>query len=196
MIAITCTLNEARLGRRMQMWIDHHALFGPITKASMRLRPGSIAETLAQALRLAMSEPQGPVHLDLPEDVALAAATEAIPKIPRSRRSAPAGERADRGQSGLTCCARRPRPIAVIGMSAMRDANSPGSSRSFVERHQHPVASTTMAKGLIDEDHPLSLGCIERAKRQVQRRPFSRAPTCSSDWDTTPSRSNMKPGSA
>jgi acetolactate synthase-1/2/3 large subunit len=26
-----------------------------------------------------------------------------------------------------------------------------------------------MAKGLIDEDHPLSLGCIERARRQVQR---------------------------
>jgi acetolactate synthase I/II/III large subunit len=26
-----------------------------------------------------------------------------------------------------------------------------------------------MAKGLIDEDHPLSVGCIERAKRQVQR---------------------------
>ena len=26
-----------------------------------------------------------------------------------------------------------------------------------------------MAKGLIDEDHPLSIGCIERGKRQVQR---------------------------
>src|SRR5581483_1247263 len=30
-------------------------------------------------------------------------------------------------------------------------------------------ASTTMAKGLIDETHPLALGCIERARRQVQR---------------------------
>jgi acetolactate synthase-1/2/3 large subunit len=42
--------------------------------------------------------------------------------------------------------------------------------REFVERHRIPFASTTMAKGLIDEDHPLSLGCIERACRQVQRR--------------------------
>lgn len=33
-----------------------------------------------------------------------------------------------------------------------------------------PFASTTMTKGLIDEDHPLSIGCIERARRQVQRR--------------------------
>jgi acetolactate synthase-1/2/3 large subunit len=33
-----------------------------------------------------------------------------------------------------------------------------------------PFATTTMAKGMIDEDHPLSIGCIERARRQVQRR--------------------------
>ena len=26
-----------------------------------------------------------------------------------------------------------------------------------------------MAKGMIDEDHPLSIGCIERGKRQMQR---------------------------
>ena len=26
-----------------------------------------------------------------------------------------------------------------------------------------------MAKGLIDDDHPLALGCIERARRQLQR---------------------------
>jgi thiamine pyrophosphate-dependent acetolactate synthase large subunit-like protein len=26
-----------------------------------------------------------------------------------------------------------------------------------------------MAKGMIDEEHPLSLGCIERSCRQVQR---------------------------
>src|SRR5918994_1902198 len=51
MIAITCTLNQAQLGRRIQMWIDHQALFKPITKASFVLRPGSIATTVAEALR-------------------------------------------------------------------------------------------------------------------------------------------------
>ena len=40
MIAITCNLNTDQLGRRIQMWIDHHALFGPITKATMRLEEG------------------------------------------------------------------------------------------------------------------------------------------------------------
>jgi acetolactate synthase-1/2/3 large subunit len=72
LIAITCNLNTDQLGRRIQMWIDHHALFKPITKATLQLKPGAIAETVQEAIRIAMSEPRGPVHLDLPEDVALA----------------------------------------------------------------------------------------------------------------------------
>src|SRR5215831_12492753 len=35
MIAITCNLNSDQLGRRIQMWIDHQALFKPITKATL-----------------------------------------------------------------------------------------------------------------------------------------------------------------
>ncbi len=46
----------------------------------------------------------------------------------------------------------------------------PSLLRKVIERHNLPFATTTMAKGLIDEDHPLSLGCIERACRQVQRK--------------------------
>src|SRR5437867_8306513 len=78
-IAITCNLNTDQLGRRMQMWIDHHALFKPITKATLRLERGRIGEILVEAIRLARSEPQGPVHLDLPEDVALAPTNEPVP---------------------------------------------------------------------------------------------------------------------
>ena len=41
--------------------------------------------------------------------------------------------------------------------------------RRLVEHHELPFATTTMAKGMIDEDHPLSIGCIERSCRQIQR---------------------------
>jgi acetolactate synthase-1/2/3 large subunit len=65
--------------------------------------------------------------------------------------------------------ARAKRPIAVIGASAMR-LEKPELLRAVIERHNLPFCTTTMAKGMIDEDHPLSLGCIERACRQVQRK--------------------------
>jgi acetolactate synthase I/II/III large subunit len=176
MIAITCTLNEAQLGRRIQMWIDHEALFKPITKASFMLRTGSIAATVIEALRIATSEPPGPVHLDLPEDVALAAVEEPIDfGDVRSASTQPAGTSMEQ-RSHTDALARAAallgsakRPLAVIGAGALRMRHT-DTLLEFVDRHTVPFATTTMAKGVIDETHPLSVGCIERAMRQVQRR--------------------------
>lgn len=167
MIAIACNLNREQHGRRIQMWIDHHALFRPITKASFALRPGRIGETVAAAIRIALTEPRGPVHLDLPEDVALAPAEEESP----APGDVPAPEAPSAGSIGAAAAriAAAKRAIAVIGTTAMR-AREPGLLRAVVERHNLPFATTTMAKGMIDETHPLSIGCIERACRQVQRR--------------------------
>ncbi len=166
LIAITCTLSEAQLGRRLQMWIDHHALFKPITKATFRLRTGEISATLTRALKIALSEPQGPVHLDLPEDVALAPATETVGVLPNPAPLMPAPEMSIAQAGQLMRVTKR--PLAVIGASAMR-MRDPSALCAFVERHSIPFATTLMAKGMIDEDHPLSLGCIERAMRKLQR---------------------------
>ena len=167
MIAITCNLVTEQLGRRIQMWIDHHALFKPITKASFRLEKGKIAETVKEAIRLAMSEPRGPVHLDLPEDVALAPAKNDAAPMKALAKILPAPDGAIAMASELLAKAKR--PIAVIGSSAMRLSN-PELLRQVVERHNLPFATTTMAKGMIDEGHPLSVGVIERACRQIQRK--------------------------
>src|SRR5437879_13045482 len=35
LIALTCDLNPDQIGRRIQMWIDHHTLFKPITEAPL-----------------------------------------------------------------------------------------------------------------------------------------------------------------
>jgi len=113
MIAITCNLNTDQLGRRIQMWIDHHALFRPITKGTFQLKKGEVAQTLAKAIQLAMSEPRGPVHLDLPEDVAVAATKEAVPELllPAALPQAPDVAIARAGE--LIAAAKR--SIAVLG---------------------------------------------------------------------------------
>jgi acetolactate synthase-1/2/3 large subunit len=175
LIAITCTLNEGQLGRRIQMWIDHQALFEPITKASLRLRTGMIVPTLIEALGIALREPPGPVHLDLPEDVALAATQEAFDPgevrsaIVHATASAERPPAADALARAASLLAGARHPIAVIGAGAMRMRRLE-TLREFIDRHGIPFATTTMAKGLVDETHPLALGCIERAMRQMQRR--------------------------
>ena len=166
MIAITCNLPVAQLGRRIQMGIDHHALFRPIAKATLPLREGSVAATVAEAVRIALSEPEGPVHLDLPEDVATAQARETVPDIPEGARLDPPAS--DAIASVLRAMAAAKRPVAVIGADARR-LHDVGALRRVIERHGLPFAHTTMAKGLVDDAHPLAVGCIERACRQLQR---------------------------
>src|SRR5437667_68218 len=73
---------------------------------------------LAEAMRLSLSEPRGPVHIDLPEDVALASTNEAVPAVGTPARVAPATDQAVAKAGDLIATARR--PIAVIGSSAMR----------------------------------------------------------------------------
>ena len=169
MIAITCNLNTRQLGRRIQMLIDHHKLFEPITKATLAARHDNVAHTLCQALEIALTEPLGPVHIDLPEDVSLARATETtIPgMVPVTHPSIKANKADIDKAADLILTAKR--PVAVLGSSAIR-MRDPSLLRAFVEHHNMPFATSTMAKGLIDEDHALSVGCIERGCRQIQRK--------------------------
>src|SRR5262250_3236857 len=114
LLAITCNLPTSQLGRRIQMAIDHHTLFRPITKASLPLREGAVAPVLAEALEIALSEPLGPVHLDLPEDVAVARATETVPPIPTGRRLPAAAGRGAR----------------VVGHASQESTAAPGGDRA------------------------------------------------------------------
>jgi acetolactate synthase-1/2/3 large subunit len=118
MIAITCNLNTDQLGRRKQMWIDHHALFKPITKATLPLKRGMIGETLTHAVGVALSEPKGPVHLDLPEDIALAATNEPLPEPARAQASPSARD-----------CARTRERADKRGQAADRGAGLDGDAR-------------------------------------------------------------------
>ena len=166
LIAITCNLYTDQLGRRIQMWIDHHALFAPITKGTFRLENGRITQTLQNAIRIALTQPLGPVHLDLPEDVALAPAQEKVAPPAAPVRIAAAANATIERAAQLIASAKR--PVAVLGASAAR-VDDPDRLRGIIEHLGLPFATTTMAKGMIDEDHPLAIGCIERACRQVQR---------------------------
>ena len=52
-VAITCNVATPWLERRIQMRIDHHALFKPLTKATLSLRGNSVCATVEQAIAIA-----------------------------------------------------------------------------------------------------------------------------------------------
>ena len=162
-IAITCNVETPWLDRRVQMRIDHHALFAPLSKASLPLREGAVAGPLAKALALACAEPPGPVHLDLPEDVAAAEVTEEMPGA-----AAPAERPADTGAPAAAAVAdalgRSRRPLLGAGLEIARSHATAGLLR-FIERQRLPFVLTLHAKGYLPESHPQYMGVLGRARR-------------------------------
>ena len=118
MLAIVCTYDEAMLERRTQMRIDHLALFAPLTKAQHRLTRDGFANTVADALALAVTEPPGPVLLELPEDVGRAQATEDVPNV--SVDQSPARTAKGVGDEVLKALREAKRPLVVTGLGFTR----------------------------------------------------------------------------
>jgi acetolactate synthase-1/2/3 large subunit len=171
-IALTCNVGSAWLERRIQMRIDHCALFRPLTKDTRELTPDSVDQALLDAVRLARAEPPGPVHLDLPEDVAAASAAT------RGRVPIADGLLPDCSEpvarTLLEALQRSRRPLLITGLGATR-LRSVEPLRQFVERHGMPYVSTLHAKGVLPESHPLWCGVLGRARRTTVQHLVSQA---------------------
>jgi acetolactate synthase-1/2/3 large subunit len=161
-LAITCNVASPWLERRIQMRIDHQALFKPLTKSTFSLKDGRVSDTLAKALQIAASEPPGPVQLDLPEDVAQA---NAIEEKARPRASTQVPDLSDEITSVISNALKKAhRPLLVTGLTFTRGHASRHLLR-FIENQKIPFVSTLHAKGFLRESHPNWVGVIGRARR-------------------------------
>ena len=144
------------------MRIDHQALFKPLTKMTFSLRDGHIGETLTKALTMAVEEPPGPVHLDLPEDIALANTLDAGG---RPSKSTPLQDLSAELCDAISAALKNARrPLLITGLSYTR-SNKCKTLLEFIERQQIPFVTTLHAKGFLPESHPNWCGVIGRARR-------------------------------
>lgn len=135
---------------------DHGALLRPITKASLTAVPGAVGTVIDKAVAIATDPQPGPVHVDVPIGVAQAAADEApAPLRPRPGPTAPAeGEALAEARRWFR---EAHRPLMVAGVDALNDGSA-AAVAEFAVTHRIPLITTYKAKGILDEDHPLSLG--------------------------------------
>jgi len=111
---------------------DHETFLGPVVKASLPVTPATAAARVAEAIAVALAEPRGPVHLDLP--AANHGALEHAAALIRQAR----------------------RPIAIAGLGCRgTDAKW---LRAFAESVPTPVLTTYKAKGTLPDPHPLAMG--------------------------------------
>lgn len=135
--------------------MDQSAMMAPVTKATLRIETGTAAQVVRDALSIAMTDPMGPVHIDLPDALALDEVAGAVEAAVKSAPNYwPEGE--DR-QQAIEMLSNSKKPIILAGLGAVHHAAGP-VILALAEKHQIPVVTTHKAKGIIPEDHPLALG--------------------------------------
>lgn len=157
LVVISGVVDRATRARYTHQVIDHAQLLRPLVKASFEIEPESAASTVARALAIAMTDPMGPVHLDLSPAVAAASSMETSIPAPPKRFAATVSGADPAVRFLLERIQGADRPLLIAGLEAARSHAGP-ALQHLAETIGAPVITTYKAKGVIPEDHPLALG--------------------------------------
>ena len=136
--------------------LDVVDMMGPITKYTHQLASAdNLPSRVREAFRLAEEEKPGAVHLELPEDIAHEQ-TDSRPLKRSLVRRPLADEKAVRAAVKKIEAARS--PVLVIAAGANRKMTS-RTLLQFIAKTGIPFITTQLGKGVVDEKHPLFLGC-------------------------------------
>jgi len=135
--------------------IDQQALMKPITKAHFQVAAGNIDTVIDKAIAIAVSDPPGPVHIDVPHNIADSEVEITKTGLALSQPGMwPEGDDLNAAREKLRDARR---PILLAGLGAVHH-NAGAEILKICEQFSVPVITTYKAKGIIDENHPLSLG--------------------------------------
>src|ERR1044071_9496967 len=143
--------------------VDVISSMKPITKMSRQIvSASSIPTVVRDAFRVAMEERPGPVHLELPEDIA-GDQVPAAPVIPVHPIEIPVAHRAALDRAAEMILAAR-RPLVMIGAATSRPRSTHGIA-SFVRRTGIPFFTTQMGKGTVPGGTNLYMGTAALSER-------------------------------
>ena len=153
--------------------VDMVSAMTPLTKMAQQIvSAATIPSIVRDAFRIAQQERPGPVHLELPEDVAGAAAPE-VPLVTIHPIDLPVAHRAalDRAAELIL---QAQRPLVMLGAAASRPRLADALS-DFVNRLQIPFFNTQMGKGAVAGGSGLYMGTAALSARDYVHRAIDRA---------------------
>ena len=155
LLCFTETYGSAQAPLTCMQNIDHAAAFSPFSKASITISPSAPGQQIDRAIRLAMAERPGPVHVDLPMDVMATRATAA------DAMQDEATARSIEGDVDAIAAAidKAERPLMIVG-PVVRRQNAQAAALQIAEKLQMAVMVTSKARGVVPEDLPLFAGVI------------------------------------
>ena len=168
MLAVSGQIESSREQFFTHQVIDHGRLFAPVAKLALRLDPASADTVIRKALRTAVAERPGAVHLTVTADAWTVPAGPVLAgpiSLPPLAAAAGSVDVYGDGDPLRVLRAAR-RPVILAGIAALRCAASPELVR-LAELAGIPVVVSPMAKGTFPEDHPYFAGVLDMAGHRV-----------------------------
>ena len=136
---------------------DSVRVYEPVTKTVERINTGErVSEIMRRAFsNLKMGRP-GPVMVEIPSDVALEEADEAVARYEPARITVPAANPRDVDDAARALLEAKT-PVIYAGQGVMY-AGACEELKQLAELVQAPVMTTLVGKSAFPEDHPLALG--------------------------------------
>lgn len=158
MVAVTCNVATALIGRDSFQEIDIKGVTMPITKHNFMVRSvDELADTLRSAFRIAISGRKGPVLVDIPKDIT-AAKCEYYP-VPKQQPDEPVKPKTKCCKKAIELLSNCKRPLIYLGGGAISsDARS--KIEKFAKKIDAPVVSSLMGLGACPNGNDLYLGLI------------------------------------
>jgi acetolactate synthase I/II/III large subunit len=153
--------------------VDIVAAMKPLTKLSRQVVSGTMIPTLVrEAFRVATEERPGPVHLELPEDIAAEQCDE-LPLIPPHPVELPLASPAAL-ERAAEIIRQAQRPLLMFGAAASRPRSTPDLAQ-FVLRTRIPYFTTQMGKGTVPGGTELYMGTAALSERDYVHEAIERA---------------------
>ena len=156
LIVISGCVDGAEAATYTHQIFDQQAVMRTFTKGSFLMPDGAVDVVIAKAIATATEDPPGPVHIDIP--INLATKTQPAPRrytTPNASPMAPA-QGADL-ETAREMFAQATKPVIVAGLGVLHHGCAEQLAK-VAERFAIPVVTSYKAKGVLAENHALALG--------------------------------------
>lgn len=159
MILVTGAIKSRLKGCDGMLELDHTKVFAPLAKATWRVeRARDIPRIISEAFLTCLTGAFGPVVIEVPENI-WKEKDVINPEECRLDTPLPQKPDAEDMEELFTALTKASRPLVLAGCG-IASAGAVDIFREWIELADIPVITTGNGRGLLPEDHPLSLGRV------------------------------------
>jgi acetolactate synthase-1/2/3 large subunit len=172
MVAITAQKATKDLHKESHQYVNTVSMFRPITKWNTRIEvPDRIPEIIRKAFKLSSMEKPGPVHIEIPENIASLAIDEEPMEPSEATYPAPSAQAIARAVQAINHARQ---PLILAGNGVIR-GNATDQLYHFANKLRIPVTTTFMGMGAIPADDELFVSTTGLQSRDYISCGFDRA---------------------